>query len=503
MGYTIVFVIAGQSNSVGYGSVTLGEANLDCVMASAQTDVNKCSSMLPIYPVLYSLGNSSTSKISPNGDMPWAYKRLGNRIADKEAGKVIPTLFFNTGVSGTSAENWSSSANNPSIVQGDAFGVNRCSGTTNGNSSGTGEPFRTFRNTLNYYGSLFGLRGIIWHQGESDTKISYFDFPSYAVNDYVSRVNFLIQKSRDFFNANLLWAVSNVSMYARDTSPNYPIYTSNDKVIPAQMQIRSGTNVAAGALSSDTFIDWSFPANAQGNNNGTVTSGVTANKRQGDRQHFANAGLIDLANNYYDNFITANFGLLNRTPVPANPIVPVIITQVGSSKSVALDFAAIGKVSTDFTCYQWTQGDNYTNATYPPSNCGGYSPLTVSSNGNWRCYMQDSKGNVYTTQKLFINTNPNFRVSESIINSKVYPNPTIPEFENTIEFTLDRPSNVRLEIVDINGNLLQTITDNSHDMGKFQYPFTLKKSNFKDFDTLYYRITIDDTTETKKIILSN
>ncbi len=128
--------------------------------------------------------------------------------------------------------------------------------------------------------------------------------------------------------------------------------------------------------------------------------------------------------------------------------------------------------------------------------------LSVSSNGQWRCYMREkSTGNVYITQKLTINTNSSVRLSASEPVSKVYPNPTFVGFENVIEFKLDQLANVKLELIDETGKVLEELANNIHDAGVYHYPFSLNSKSFSPIDQVYYRLTIDDRAETRRIIL--
>jgi hypothetical protein len=146
--------------------------------------------------------------------------------------------------------------------------------------------------------------------------------------------------------------------------------------------------------------------------------------------------------------------------------------------------------------------DNYTTASYPIGNCNSsYSPKLVSTNGQyWRCYMRDTKGNVFATQKVYINTNSSARIG-GYLNSVVYPNPTNENFENIISFEIKEQSKVKLELVDQSGEVIQLITENIHNIGSYNYPFTLKNKRFNNFKIVYYRLAINDIAETKRIVV--
>ncbi|UBM58757.1 hypothetical protein LAG90_18310 [Marinilongibacter aquaticus] len=105
------------------------------------------------------------------------------------------------------------------------------------------------------------------------------------------------------------------------------------------------------------------------------------------------------------------------------------------------------------------------------------------------------------TQKLTVNTSPSVRVAADPTIGKVYPNPTYVGFENTIEFDLEYPANVKLELVDESGKIVKELANGMHDAGKYRYPFSLGGKSFKMFDQFYYRLTVGDRAETRRIIL--
>jgi hypothetical protein len=247
-----VIIIAGQSNAQGYGSITYPTQPIDdCIIVSAQTSSNVCSSTLPVFPVFSKISN--TSSISPNGFQPWAYINLGNQIVDKEVGKVIPVLFLNAGNSATSIDNWYQTSNNTSATSPRTLAGNTLA-CFDGTDVGIGEPYRTFRNTLNYYGSIFGVRGVLWHQGESDT----FDQTSSSV--YRTKLDGVIDKSRTNFNNNLNWAISKATRLCVNCSGYFgsdiaPPLTRATNIIDGQTFSKGDRLAAWGSQSSDTYSD--------------------------------------------------------------------------------------------------------------------------------------------------------------------------------------------------------------------------------------------------------
>jgi Carbohydrate esterase, sialic acid-specific acetylesterase len=480
-----VIVIAGQSNAQGQGSIVPPQANnvntpYDCVISN--NEQLYCKRSIAPFPIFGKMENSS--RVGPNGGEVWAYQRLGNSIVDSESGKVVPVLFFNTGAGGTSVDNWSATADNQNVsvqnpLWGGAIHCNASSVATSENN-GQGQPYITLKNTLNYYASLYGVRGVLWHQGESDTATATDS------TLYETLLNNVIDKSRTHFNSNLAWAISNVSRINWNGSDQ-----TSTNVITGQRRSRTNKiGVVIAANNSDGIFD---PVGSVYNSN--------TSKRQSDRTHFAKTGLLDLADQYFTNFTT----LKAKTPVLSTS--PPSITVTPNSTG-----GATLTVPTGYSEYRWVQYDgNYKNVNCSslPNPCS--NSITVASNsGNWRCYIKNN-GNFLLTRKIYLPvTLSNARISnnksvfdeeEGVIESSVYPNPTFRNFETTIAFELPSDANnVRLDIVDDKGNIIKTIANGTHTSGKYQYPFDVKDLP-KSINLFYYRLTVDDLVETKRLIL--
>ena len=76
-----------------------------------------------------------------------------------------------------------------------------------------GLPYTTLKNALNYYGSLFGVRAVLWHQGEADADVNVNPiYKATSAADYQTKLQAVIAKSRaDFVAPNLTWYVSKAS----------------------------------------------------------------------------------------------------------------------------------------------------------------------------------------------------------------------------------------------------------------------------------------------------
>ncbi|MDR6560211.1 MULTISPECIES: sialate O-acetylesterase [unclassified Arcicella] len=476
-----VIVVAGQSNAQGVGTMTPPQANssnspYDCVISNNEQLF--CKKSIAPFPIFGKMENSS--RVGPNGGEVWAYQRLGNSIVDNESGKIIPVLFFNVGASGTSVDNWSATADDQSAyVQNPLWGnAIHCNsdGVPTSENNGQGQPYIALRNTLNYYASMHGIRGILWHQGESNTVTNS------SSTTYTSLLNNVIQKSRDHFNGNLAWAISNVS---RINYNGAELTSSN--VLTGQNTSRTDKSGVNGASSSDDIFD-------------AIGSG--SNKRQSDRTHFASNGLYDLANQYYTNFNS----LKTKTPIQSSSIPSISVTPNSSG-------GATLSVPSGYSEYRWVQYDgNYkdVDCSSPTSPCS--NSITVASNsGNWRCYIKASNGNFMLTRKVYLPvTLTNARIgsdeslfaeNEGIIKSSVYPNPAYENFGTTIAFELPSDANnLRLDIIDDKGNVIKTLANGNHAAGKYNYPFDIKELSFSYTNVYYYRLTVDDLVETKRLL---
>ncbi|MEA5425646.1 sialate O-acetylesterase [Arcicella lustrica] len=476
-----VIVIAGQSNAQGVGPIPPPEANTsnspyDCVISNNEQLF--CKRSIAPFPIFGKMENSS--RVGPNGVGVWAYQRLGNRIVDFEDGKIIPVLFFNVGASGTSVDNWSATADDQNAyVQNPLWDNNihcNSAGVPTSENNGQGQPYIALRNTLHYYASMFGIRGILWHQGESNTVTNS------SSATYASLLDNVIQKSRDHFNGNLAWAISNVSRINHEG-----IDKTSSNVLAGQNTSRTNKGGVIGAGNSDDIFD---PIGSEGT------------KRQLDRTHFAKDGLFDLANQYF-----SNFGSLKaKTPIQSSSIPSISVTPNSSG-------GATLSVPSGYSEYRWVQYDgNYkdVDCSSSPSPCS--NSITLASNsGNWRCYIKASNGNFMLTRKVYLPvTLTNARIAsdkdvflenESIIKSSVYPNPTYENFETTIAFELPSDANnLRLDIIDSKGTVIKTLANGNHAAGKYSYPFDIKELSLSSINVYYYRLTVDDIVETKRLL---
>lgn len=337
-----VFAIAGQSNAQGGAGVST-PATDDRVnsvnYSNDYTDYNK----LPIgFSQLGSTptSNGDSTKIGPFHYVPWAWGRLGDLLVEKLG---VPVLFFGAGHGGTSSEQWSRSS------QGLPF-----SGP-NWIQQNLGAPYRALENSVAYYGSLTGLRAVLWHQGESDSRT--------YIGPYYQNIKNVINKTRENSEHNILaWVIARVSM------SNWQIY---DGPIAGQNALISGFN-----------NDPNYPAvsnvfagpNTDMLNDGSYRTDGTHFDTYAGQMEFAKAWDASLNNTFF----------VNSTPMMASSLLAVTLTCNAVNPSAPISLSVVGA----YNKYAWSNRQNTvsesrgisTNSdtefiTLPPSN---YEKL------NWR-----------------------------------------------------------------------------------------------------------------------
>ena len=337
-----VFTIAGQSNAQGGAGVST-PATDDRVnsvnFSNDYTDYNK----LPIgFSQLGSTptANGDSTKIGPFHYVPWAWGRLGDLLVEKLG---VPILFYGAGHGGTSSENWSKSAQGLPYYSEDGWKIQNL-----------GAPYRALENSVAYYGSLTGLRGVLWHQGESD--------PLTYMQPYYQNIKNVINKTRENTEHNALaWIVARVS---RNPEPHDgPIFGQN-------------------ALISGYNNDQNYPpiSNVFA---GPNTDNINGPANRTDGIHFDTyAGQIEFANAWFASLNNTFF--TNSTPMMASPLLAVTLSCNPSNTSNPISL----NVASGYSKYAWSNRQNTNSESLGISN-NSYSsftnfPLAGYENLNWR-----------------------------------------------------------------------------------------------------------------------
>ena len=354
LGVGEVFLIAGQSNAqgfFGFGATGATDDRVNAVTWDNQNSDKTNNLSLSFAQV------TAEGLIGPRGRSAWCWGPLGDLLARK---LNVPILFMNTGWIDTSTQNWLDSANGKTVK-------NRLD-----QDLPAGMPYLNFKNSLQYYGSILGLRSVLWLQGENDaaaniSKEAYQNFLQGLVN--VARIE------QGEVLSSLPWVLSRTSRYAF----NRVSFTSQS-VIDAQTAI---INIPFNKSYPGPFTD-----NIQ-------VPRPTNNPVNGeeDRVHFQGQGLVDLAR-AWDSFLPPSF-FATVVPVTARPVRPLSVTcNVGN-----VSFNV--KAPDGFASYRWPNGETT-------------QTVTVQGAGTYQATMKDNAGNTYLTPALV--------VSESSVK---LPNPVI------------------------------------------------------------------------------
>lgn len=225
-----VFIALGQSNAQGIPNYGAKGATDDRVNTINFQNSNVLD---PLPENLNFVQLSDNVNVAPQGDGPWCYGELGDRLVRK---LNVPVAFFNEGLLLVSVINWRESAEGKATFNfvldvGGRFQLPN------------GLPYVNLKNTLQYYGALMGVRSLLWIQGETDNSPNRLSADAYSTN--LQRV---IDISRNDFDENLTWMVAR-------TSVTY-LAPSNPEIIGGQNRVinTAGNNVFAGPFTDNLQI---------------------------------------------------------------------------------------------------------------------------------------------------------------------------------------------------------------------------------------------------------
>lgn len=339
MGVGEVFMISGQSNAQGvdYEFPNKPVASDDRVnYINYNNSVNSLND--PPYPIFERM-NAVNITVGPRGKTPWCWGILGDLLTQK---LNVPVLFINTAWEGTSIGNWSESAQ----------------GKRTQNSFGffypDQMPYANLRLSMQHYAKEFGVRAILWMQGETDTYPLATDYETYR-----SRLQFVLDKLGADINGRVTWVIARTS---RIRNANLQSVTS-PAVIGAQNAVIDGLfSSAYPGPETDPLYPQRF--------DGTHFSGTT--------------GLTILANAWNNTLNTEFFTKVSPLLPTAVPKITSICAPNNSSLTLTLP-------------------EGYASYTWLPSGATGRT-LTVTAPGEYSARVKDASGNTVHSQKLIVTT---------------------------------------------------------------------------------------------------
>jgi len=493
-----VFIIAGQSNAQGAGDVYYIDStpngsggrtpisNLDCVVGlksnfmtlfpngsyhegDPEKPLEGNDGYVNIVPPIMGPINSSNPHIGPTGSRPWFYQYLGNRIVGRESGKVIPVAFFNVGMGGSSILNWKNSLEKTKQMFSNNYVNNLTPLTTeyqrnpwvSYNNFDNRHPYITLKNSIAFYASIFGIRSVIWHQGEAETQSIISSFSGYNINDYAPSLTALINDTRAII-PNLPWSISKVSYLGGTVKP---------EVIYQQSSVKASlSRVTWASQNSDSF--------------GSAY-------RQADDVHFNRDGLIMIADEIYSNLSTQIFSL---SPIPNHfPIVKLV--QNHSTNHVTIN------TPNSYSRYHWST------SVLIPTIFHAYNQTTSTTSNSYTStfgrlmgYAKTSSG-LITMMLPHINTksSSSFRIAASEnsnqIEASIYPNPS-PRGKSklTLEYNLYTDSdNLLIEILDYNGHTIYVRKKTDLKAGSYKDLLEdFKLNEYNGQQVYFYRLTTNE-----------
>jgi hypothetical protein len=199
-----VFVVAGQSNARGVPGTAIPDPSDERISIADGSNYEDGFPSNPQSPAFKRM--TAGSNVLPNGPNSWYWGMVGEILTRR---LNVPVLFYNAATDRTTVKNWRESS------EGIRTQNRYCTSCGEAGYYPQGIPYDNLKNTLNYYCSLTGVRGVLWHQGEADDKSMQTTTAS-----YVSDLTKVIAKSRsDFGYGRLSWMVSRVSYNSGTTWP--------------------------------------------------------------------------------------------------------------------------------------------------------------------------------------------------------------------------------------------------------------------------------------------
>ncbi|MBP6618721.1 MAG: hypothetical protein KA188_00625 [Leadbetterella sp.] len=331
-----VFVIAGQSNAQGDGRFSNAKSSTDeRVLAYEPNYFDHNTALIQNFPDFLTIDKftniSSSTNIGPLGFTAWCWGELGDLLVKK---LNVPILFYNASLSGTSTENWLSSVSGKDtyhVVTGVKFEKFM--------------PYHALRRTLHSLVSIYGVRSILWHQGESDAISRVSELT------YFNNLRDLIQESRNNIGEKIPWVVSKASRYE---GSNYPSIISGQNRVISNIE-----SVWAGPATDD--IQPFRPDGAHFENNNSI-NGLSL---------LADAWNTSLSSQFFTQII---------------PILPKGLAEI---KYSCINFSDITlKFDKIYQSYQWSTGAS--------------SSQIQANSGEISAVLRDGYSNLYYTNRITV-----------------------------------------------------------------------------------------------------
>ena len=354
-----VFVIAGQSNATGDGDLK-SQGNYGPMANDDRVSVVNYSVSFPtnyggiVLPRAEFSRLDSTFNISPFGVSAWCWGALGDTLTKR---LNVPIAFFNGGWSGTGSNAWRESANDSTATPFNFFTMPR------------GMPYGNLRAALHFYVAQFGVRAVLWHQGETD------NLQNIDRNTYGNNLKTVITRSREHSGkSNLAWVVSKATRFKGLGITNSRTW---QPVIDAQNDV-----IGVNGNSQPNYTPQVFE--------GPATDGLVGpNIRTSDSIHFVGTGHRILASVWNQRLSTTFFA--NSIPyLPTPP--PNLMSDCNGVSSLLVT------ISNDYLFPKWS--NNFT-----ANNTLSTSYSYTASSGSYRVKVKDINQNILISPQISIPNN--------------------------------------------------------------------------------------------------
>ncbi|MCE7042288.1 T9SS type A sorting domain-containing protein [Dyadobacter sp. CY312] len=353
LGVGEVFIIAGQSNAQGLKKFG-GPSAVDDRVQYISNYINDVVDKLDDPPVpVFSKITSNTNFISPRGQTAWCWGILGDMLVTK---LNMPVLFINTAWEGTSAKDWALSSQGKPTT------------TPFGYTMPLHMPYANLRISAQNYASQYGLRAILWMQGESDGLKN--DKDNNLVAGYRDNLQTLMNSLGIHTGKRITWVIARTSRIAEfETVPN--------KIYPAII------------AAQNAVIDQSFNPTWPGPETDPLDP-ERLGDGNGDRTHFSGVKSLTLLANAWNESLNASF--FSRVPPVVSEPVPAlsaICTTGNNGVTISLP--------TTYKSYRW---QNETTGAVIPGATG--SSITVSQAGKYSAVVKDDFGNTIIASAVIL-----------------------------------------------------------------------------------------------------
>jgi len=332
LGVGEVFIIAGQSNAQGLKGLPdedIGPgANDDRVSYISNNSNDVVDLLSDPGPPVFSKITRDVQIMAPRGFGAWCWGLLGDLLVTK---LNVPVLFINAAWEGTAIENWSRSAQG--IITSSKYG---------GFTYNPQMPYGNLRIAAKNYANQYGMRSVLWMQGESD---GIFGTSSAFYRD---NLRFIINKLEEDTGKKITWVIARTSR----TSP------SNSTISKAYPDIIVGQNAVLDMQGGSTFP-------------GPETDNLVTNRKDGTH-FFGQEALKILANAWSESLNNTFF----TTVAPVTPAVVPALTAACVSDNNAVQIS----LPSGYSSYRWSTGE--TGSTIRVSNPGTYGAVVKDVAGN-------------------------------------------------------------------------------------------------------------------------